>query len=239
MRDWDIKTIVLGYDGSEGAAQAADLAAWVARKNNSRILVVTVFSGTYGDTLGKRSTREISEAKISLATSSPSWKSPASAPRRKHFKVQLETPCFAWPKLVRRSQDDRARRRVPGIRERRLSLPRRATEHPPDLFPDHYVALAAATASPAASRHHLRPVRNITRYQVISMVVRGRGPALRLCCSPGRLTGHAPGEETPPTARMPTGPSTTTYSPGSPWQPRPLGPMSRGEVAQVGAVGIS
>lgn len=63
MRDWDIKTIVLGYDGSEGAAQAADLAAWVARKNNSRILVVTVFSGTYGDTLGKRSTREISEAK--------------------------------------------------------------------------------------------------------------------------------------------------------------------------------
>jgi nucleotide-binding universal stress UspA family protein len=63
MRDWDIKTIVLGYDGSEGADQAADLAAWVARKNDSRILVVTVFQGTYGDALGKRATSEIIQAR--------------------------------------------------------------------------------------------------------------------------------------------------------------------------------
>lgn len=42
MKDWDIKTIVLGYDGSEGADRAAELAAALARRHHARIVVVAV-----------------------------------------------------------------------------------------------------------------------------------------------------------------------------------------------------
>jgi nucleotide-binding universal stress UspA family protein len=43
MNDWDIKTILLGYDGSEGAERAARLASVLARQNKARILVITTF----------------------------------------------------------------------------------------------------------------------------------------------------------------------------------------------------
>ena len=61
MKDWDIKTILLGYDGSEGADQAARLASAVARRNNARILVVTAFSG-FGDPMGEKASEKNSEA---------------------------------------------------------------------------------------------------------------------------------------------------------------------------------
>ena len=62
MKDWDIKTIVLGYDGSEGADQAVRLASAVARENNARIFVVTAFHGVYVDGLGEKASREIGTA---------------------------------------------------------------------------------------------------------------------------------------------------------------------------------
>ena len=43
MKDWNVSTILLGYDGSEGADQAAELASAVARRNNALIMVVTAF----------------------------------------------------------------------------------------------------------------------------------------------------------------------------------------------------
>ena len=43
MKDWDIKTILLGYDGSEGAEQAARLASALARHNSAGVVVVTAF----------------------------------------------------------------------------------------------------------------------------------------------------------------------------------------------------
>jgi len=43
MEDWDIKTIVLGYDGSEGSKRAAGLAGTLARKHAAHVVVVTVF----------------------------------------------------------------------------------------------------------------------------------------------------------------------------------------------------
>lgn len=43
MKGWNIKTIVLGYDGSEGARRAAELASAMAHKNNARLVVVTAF----------------------------------------------------------------------------------------------------------------------------------------------------------------------------------------------------
>jgi nucleotide-binding universal stress UspA family protein len=52
MNDWDIKTIVLGYDGSEGANRAVDLASHVARQNNARILVVNAYELGSPDTDG-------------------------------------------------------------------------------------------------------------------------------------------------------------------------------------------
>lgn len=62
MRDWDIRTIVLGYDGSEGADQAVGLASMLARQNNARIFVVTAFRGTRIDGLGEQAGRRISTA---------------------------------------------------------------------------------------------------------------------------------------------------------------------------------
>lgn len=58
MKDWDIKTILLGYDGSEGADQAARLASAVARHNNARILVCMAFPASanpMGEKAGKKS----------------------------------------------------------------------------------------------------------------------------------------------------------------------------------------
>ena len=43
MENWEIKTILLGYDGSDGAKKAALLAASLARQNNARIVVMTAF----------------------------------------------------------------------------------------------------------------------------------------------------------------------------------------------------
>ena len=58
MEDWDIKTIVLGYDGSEGADQAARLASAVARHNDARIVVCTAFPASanpMGEKAGEKS----------------------------------------------------------------------------------------------------------------------------------------------------------------------------------------
>jgi nucleotide-binding universal stress UspA family protein len=43
MKDWEIKTIVLGYDGSEGSKRAAELAGSLARRNSAEVVVVTAF----------------------------------------------------------------------------------------------------------------------------------------------------------------------------------------------------
>ena len=69
MKDWDIKTIVLGYDGSEGADQAVPLASMLARQNDARIVVVSTFEVRHtgvdmpvGHEVGKRATRMIAKA---------------------------------------------------------------------------------------------------------------------------------------------------------------------------------
>jgi nucleotide-binding universal stress UspA family protein len=63
MKDWDVvKTIVLGYDGSEGADRAAVLASALARWDDARIVVVTTFQVLTSDVEGRRSSRAISEA---------------------------------------------------------------------------------------------------------------------------------------------------------------------------------
>lgn len=43
MDDCSINTILLGYDGSEGAEKAARLAACMARQHDARLVVVVVF----------------------------------------------------------------------------------------------------------------------------------------------------------------------------------------------------
>ena len=67
MKDWDIKTIVLGYDGSEGADQAVRLASMLARQNNARIVVVSAFEIPRMDDvrgeMGERALRMLSEAR--------------------------------------------------------------------------------------------------------------------------------------------------------------------------------
>ena len=63
MDDWDVKTIVLGYDGSEGAERAARLASAMARQNQARILVITVFHWSYSlDAMGERADQAADEA---------------------------------------------------------------------------------------------------------------------------------------------------------------------------------
>jgi nucleotide-binding universal stress UspA family protein len=64
MKDWDIKTIVLGYDGSEGADEAVCLASTLARQHNARIFVVTAFQGVHIDGLGEQASREIAAAQV-------------------------------------------------------------------------------------------------------------------------------------------------------------------------------
>lgn len=43
MEDWEIKTIVLGYDGSEGSERALRLAAALARPGQATVYVVHAF----------------------------------------------------------------------------------------------------------------------------------------------------------------------------------------------------
>lgn len=63
MEDWAIKTIVLGYDGSEGAERALLLASSLARQNKARVVVVTAFSWTYTiDAMGERVAQFAQEA---------------------------------------------------------------------------------------------------------------------------------------------------------------------------------
>ncbi len=63
MEDWAIKTIVLGYDGSEGAERALRLASSLARQNKARVVVVTAFSWTYTiDAMGERVAQLVQEA---------------------------------------------------------------------------------------------------------------------------------------------------------------------------------
>lgn len=63
MNDWDIKTIVLGYDGSEGAERAARLASALARQNKARILVITTFHWSYSlDAMGERAGQAADQA---------------------------------------------------------------------------------------------------------------------------------------------------------------------------------
>ncbi len=63
MDDWDVKTIVLGYDGSEGAERAAALASALARQNEARIIVVTTFHFSYSlDAMGEKAEHAAKEA---------------------------------------------------------------------------------------------------------------------------------------------------------------------------------
>jgi nucleotide-binding universal stress UspA family protein len=59
MQEWDIKTILLAYDGSEESEKAAQLAAEVATRRDARVVVLTAFApGTTFqndiDVVGKR-----------------------------------------------------------------------------------------------------------------------------------------------------------------------------------------
>ena len=63
MAEWGPKNILVGYDGSEGARLAVDLAANVASKFGAKVVVVSAFrhqSRTMEP--GARATREIEEA---------------------------------------------------------------------------------------------------------------------------------------------------------------------------------
>jgi nucleotide-binding universal stress UspA family protein len=63
MNDWDIKTILLGYDGSEGAERAARLASVLARQNKARIVVITTFHWSYSlDAMGEKAYQAANEA---------------------------------------------------------------------------------------------------------------------------------------------------------------------------------
>jgi nucleotide-binding universal stress UspA family protein len=78
MDDWIIKSIVLGYDDSEGSERAARLAAAIARRNRARVYVVHAFEaprldldalrlgrivGTAQD-VGTQGVRELEEAGV-------------------------------------------------------------------------------------------------------------------------------------------------------------------------------
>lgn len=54
MSEWDIKTIVLGYDGSAGADKALGLATTLARQHKARVVVVTAYELKSPDTDGYR-----------------------------------------------------------------------------------------------------------------------------------------------------------------------------------------
>jgi nucleotide-binding universal stress UspA family protein len=63
MQNWDVKTILVGYDGSDGSRQAADLAANLATKFAAQVVVLCSFkhqSRTIES--GAKATKEIEEA---------------------------------------------------------------------------------------------------------------------------------------------------------------------------------
>jgi nucleotide-binding universal stress UspA family protein len=63
MKDWDIKTILIGYDGSEGAERAAELASSLAHQNHARIVVAMAFHWSYSlDAMGERAAHAADEA---------------------------------------------------------------------------------------------------------------------------------------------------------------------------------
>lgn len=45
MSEWGIKTIVLGYDDSEGSGRAMQLAQKIGQQNQARVIVVTAYHG--------------------------------------------------------------------------------------------------------------------------------------------------------------------------------------------------
>ncbi len=62
MDDWEIKIIVLGYDGSEGSERAVRLAAALARRNQARVYVVHAFEAPSVDVEATRFGRIIGAA---------------------------------------------------------------------------------------------------------------------------------------------------------------------------------
>lgn len=63
MQGWDIKTIVVGYDGSGGARAAARLAAALAQQNRARVVVVTSFHWNFSlDAMGEQVKQVADEA---------------------------------------------------------------------------------------------------------------------------------------------------------------------------------
>lgn len=63
MDGWDIKTILLGYDGSEGARSAARLAAALARQNGARLIVLTAYHWSYSlDAMGGQAKQAAEDA---------------------------------------------------------------------------------------------------------------------------------------------------------------------------------
>ena len=67
IQEWDIKTILLGYDGSEEAEKAAQIAAEVATRRDARVVVLTAFSPgtpfqTNPDVVGRRVIRAREQA---------------------------------------------------------------------------------------------------------------------------------------------------------------------------------
>ena len=64
MDDWDVKTIVLGYDGSEGAERAAGSPPRWRAGTRPAILVVTVFHWSYSlDAMGERADQAADEVR--------------------------------------------------------------------------------------------------------------------------------------------------------------------------------
>jgi nucleotide-binding universal stress UspA family protein len=63
VEDWDVKTILLGFDGSEGAGRAADLAAALARKFGATVVIVSCFKRHLRTIeMGEKAFQEIQEA---------------------------------------------------------------------------------------------------------------------------------------------------------------------------------
>jgi nucleotide-binding universal stress UspA family protein len=63
MNGWDVKTILLGYDGSEGARSAARLAAALARQNDARLIVLTTYHWSYSlDAMGEQARQASGES---------------------------------------------------------------------------------------------------------------------------------------------------------------------------------
>jgi nucleotide-binding universal stress UspA family protein len=61
---WTIKTIVLGYDGSEGAARALQLTAALAGMTNAKVVVVNAFETTLVVNSFETRSTELQEARL-------------------------------------------------------------------------------------------------------------------------------------------------------------------------------